>query len=113
MPGIESHDITITDGASVETGYMLYREDREKPAWERKRAAILPPSERTGLASASLTPIGTDFTWEMNDFSCGMGRYRWPPDDSSGHNEYAYADGVVSDIQGELSMGASIREAAV
>jgi hypothetical protein len=93
---------------------MLYREgNKDEVAWERKRSPVLPPSERTGLASASLTPIGADFTWEMNDFSCGMGRYRWLPSDQAAQSEYAYGDGVVADVMGELSLGASVREAAI
>ena len=113
----QSHDIVITDGASVATGWMLYRDSKNNaPAFTRRRSQIYTPAGRVGrgLGTGFPVPPSYDLTWEPDNFSFGFGMYRGNPWESTDQqSRYAWADGVWADTDGELTLSQAIKEADV
>ena len=112
----QSHDLTIEDGSAVKSGWMLQRGPQNEPAFQRKRAPIYTPAGRTGRSVYTTNPVppAHDLTWEPDDFSFGFGMFRWSPWDSvDQQSRYAYADGIWTDTETELSLAQAVKEADI
>ncbi len=103
-----THDITLTDPDSVETGFMLDAplepqsgQPLTSPRLLIARADALRPERVSGQSELSSVPTEQDLHWEIKSFHKGALSYRWSPAEDGRYNE---ADGVDCTAPGEFAL---------
>jgi len=111
----QTHDITITDDAAVETGYMLWSPPSDDKGLSSPRLAIsreplLAPKQYEGTARYSDAPPDVDLVWEIETFHKGGLSARWTPETAGRYNE---GNAVDAHTPGELSLQNELYRASI